>query len=133
MAESPRIAFAQLVIGYELPPNRFTLDGATVLTYLRAVEDESSLYQDSLVPPMAVAARAMAALGEGMSLPAGAIHVSQEFEFLGTVKVGENLTSYAKVSRKVDRGKIHMLTIDLDVCKAERQSVVTGKTGFILP
>jgi len=110
------------------------------MTYAReakdriAVEDTSCLYQDTkLVPPMAIAAYAMAALSQDISLPPGVIHVSQELEFISTVSVNDSLTSYAKVGRKQSRGKLHLLAISLDVLNQNQEAVLTGKTTFILP
>jgi acyl dehydratase len=101
---------------------------------VRAVEDITRIYEDSnSVPPMAVAALAMAAMGKQMELPPGSIHVSQEFEFTNVVKLGETLTSYATVKRNLARGKLHMLTIGINVVNREKNTVVSGETGFILP
>jgi acyl dehydratase len=122
------------VTGYEFPPSTYKLDSSTVATYLKAVEETSSLYQDTeVVPPTAIAAYAMAALSENISLPPGAIHVSQEFEFLDSVTINDTLISCAKVSRKQSRGKFHLLTINLNVFNQNQKAVLTGKTSFILP
>ena len=105
-----------------------------VSTYLKAVEETSSLYQDTgLVPPMAVAAGALTALSDGICLPPGTIHVSQEFEFTDTVSINDTLVSYARVSRKQSRRKLHFLTIDLSVFNQRQKAVLKGKTSFILP
>lgn len=134
MAAQQKIEYDQLEIGYELPVSSYTLDAPGVSAYLEAVEDSSDLYREaSLVPPTAVAARAMTALSEGISLPAGAIHVSQELEFKDTVSVNDALTSHARVKRKQGRGKFHMLTIGIDVFKQGQEAVLTGETSFILP
>lgn len=129
-----KLEYSELTAGYEFPPVTFALDADVTADYLDAVTDDSSLYRDGcLVPPMVVAARAMAALANGFSLPPGAIHVSQELEFKQTVAVGENLTSRSRVERKQDRGKFHMLTIGLTVVNGRQETVVTSKTSFILP
>jgi acyl dehydratase len=82
---------------------------------------------------MAIAAQAMAALSKNINLPPGAIHISQEFEFLDTVTISDTLISYARVSRKQSRGKFHLLTVDLDVFDQRQKAVLSGKTSFILP
>jgi len=126
--------YNQLETGYEFPPSTYTLGASVLSTYLKAVEDTSYPYQDTnLVPPMAIAAYAMTALSQGIDLPPGAIHVSQELGFTGTVNIGDSLTSYAKVSRKLSRGKFNLLDVELDVCKQNQKTVLTGKTSFILP
>ena len=134
MPKEQKVGYCQLEAGYEFPPSSYKLDSSIVATYLKAVEETSSLYQDTeLVPPMAVAAYAMAALSEGISLPPGTIHVSQEFEFLDTVSTKDTVTSYAKVSRRQDRGKFHLLTVFLNVFNQNQKKVLAGKTSFILP
>ena len=134
MPKEQKVGYSQLEAGYEFPPSSYKLDSSIVATYLKAVEETSSLYQDSeLVPPMAVAAYAMAALSESISLPPGTIHVSQEFEFMDAVSTKDTVTSYAKVSRRQDRGKFHLLTVYLNVFNQDQQKVLAGKTSFVLP
>jgi len=134
MSKEQKLEYSQLETGYEFPPSSYKLDHTIVATYLKAVEDSSSLYQDAkLVPPMAIAAYAMAALSESISLPSGTIHVSQELEFIDTVSLNDTLTSYARVSRQQSRGKFHLLNINFNVFNQRQKAVLAGKTSFILP
>ena len=134
MPERQKVEFDQLEAGYEFPPSCYKLDALTVSTYLKAVEEASGLYQDTeLVPPMAIAAHAMAALSECISMPPGAIHVSQELAFKGMVNVNDSLTSHARVNRKQSRGKFHLLVVDLNVSDENQKIVLTGQISFILP
>ena len=126
--------YSQLEAGYEFPPGNYTLDASKVTLFLKAVDDASHIYQDNkLVPPMAVAALAMATLSNTISLPPGSIHVSQELSFVKAVSLDANLTSYAKISRAQKRGKLHLISVDLDVRNQAQETVLTGKTSFILP
>ena len=134
MPKEQKVGYSQLEVGYQFPPSSYKLDSSIVATYLKAIEETGSLYQDSeLVPPMAVAAYAMAVLSESISLPPGTIHVSQEFEFIDTVTTKDTVTSYATVNRRQDRGRLHLLTVDLNVFNQDRQKIAAGKTGFVLP
>ena len=134
MPEQKKVEYSQLEAGYEFSPASYKLDPATVAAYCQAVEETSSLYQDTgLVPPMAIAAFAMATLSEGLSLPSGAIHVSQEIEFIHTVSIGDTITCHSRVSRRQNRGKFHLLAIDLNVFNQDGRAVMAGKTSFILP
>lgn len=134
MTKQQKLEYRQIEVGHEFPPTSYKLDSSMVSTYLKAVEETSRLYQDTeLVPPMAIAAYAMAALSEGISLPPGAIHVTQEIEFIDTVRVTDTITCHAKVSRKQNRGRLHLMTIDLDVFNQNQKAVFAGKVGFILP
>lgn len=134
MAKRSKIEYSRMEVGDRFTPISYKLEASMVATYLRAVEESSRLYQDTeLVPPMAVAAYAMAALSEGISLPPGTIHVNQELEFLDAVSVGDTITCQASVSRKQDRGRLHLMNIDIDVFNQNRKKVLAGKVGFILP
>ncbi len=129
-----RVDYSKLDVGYEFPQTTFCLDSSLVADYTSAVGETSPLYQGSkLVPPMAMAAFAMAALSKGLSLPSGAIHVSQEMEFVNTVSTGDIITSHAKVSRKQKRSIFQILTIDFHAFDQDNKMVMSGKTEFILP
>jgi acyl dehydratase len=127
-----KISYEQLTTGFTFPPSQFEIDARTVKDYLQAVGGDFGIY-DGIVPPMAIAALAMAAMGESFELLPGTVHVTQELEFTSSIKIGEILTSYAKVNRKVIRGKFHMLTVGINVVDRNNETVVTGETGFILP
>ena len=134
MPERQKIEYGQLVTGYEFTPSSYKLDSSVVAAYLKAVEDTSSLYQDTgVVPPMVIAAYAMAALSDAICLPPGTIHVSQEFDFLDTASIDNTFTSYATVSKNQSRGKFHLLIVDLNVINQHQKAMLAGKTSFILP
>ena len=128
-----KIAYHELVTGFTFTPSTFQMDAATVNAYLAATGDENPLYAGRVVPAMAVAALAMKAMSEKFILLPGTVHVSQQLEFLKTVYIGDLLTSYAGVNRKVARGKFHMLNIGIKVVNDDQETVMTGETGFILP
>jgi acyl dehydratase len=134
MSEAPKIEYFQLTVGYEFPPQSYTLESEQVGFYLEATRDSSSLYRNTgLVPPMAVTAYAMTSLSQSVTLPSGTIHVSQELDFLCPVKTGDTITCRSKVSRKIDRGGMRLMNIDLTVTNQRAETVLTGKVGFILP
>ena len=130
----PKIEYDKLSAGYEFAPTSFKLEREMLTAYLKATEDETGLYEgNGVVPPMAIAALAMAAISTGLSLPPGTIHVSQELEFIDIANIGETLTSYARINRKVERGKLHILTIGINVLDKKKTVVMTGECSFILP
>lgn len=134
MSEPEKLEYHQLEVGYEFRPAQYKLDKPIVDIFLKAVEETSSLYQTTeLVPPMAVAARAMATLADSISLPPGSIHVSQELEFVDTVNCGETINCKAKVLRKQERGGLRLMVVGLDVFKQNQKRVLSGKTSFVLP
>jgi acyl dehydratase len=129
-----KTGYQDLKEGQEFPPAAFQVDSTTVADYLKAVEENHSLYENTgLVPPMAVAALSLKALISAISMPPGTVHVSQEFEFMANVKTGDTLTGHARVSRVQERGKLHLINVDTSVLNQESKPVLRGKTGFILP
>jgi acyl dehydratase len=134
MTEKEKAGYYQITVGYEFPPQSYTLDSSIVSTYLEAVKESNDLYRiEGLVPPLAVTAYAMAALSAGISLPSGTVHVSQELEFTGLVHAGDTITCYSKVSRRQDRGGLHIMATDITVVNQKQEKVLSGRVGFILP
>ena len=134
MQEQKKTEYQDLQAGQEFPPATFQVDSTTVADYLAAIEEDNAIYQNTgLVPPMAVAALALKSLIGAISMPPGTIHVSQEFEFIDTVSAQDTLTSRASVSRIQERGKLHLINVDINVSNQEQKPVLAGKTGFILP
>jgi acyl dehydratase len=134
MAEQDKTEYYKLYVGFEFPPQSYTLDLPTVTLYLEATRDPEEFYRkEGLVPPMAVTAFAMSALSEAVIMPPGTIHVSQELDFLRLVKVGDTITCYSAVSRKVDRGGLRLMNTDITVLNQNQEKVLTGKVGFVLP
>ena len=84
------------------------------------------------VPPMAVAARALALLMENAAMPAGTIHVNQDLKFLAEARSGEKLTSTARLLRKQERAGMRLMTIGFTVSH-KTEDVLNAKTTFILP
>ena len=134
MPERKKVEYGQIELGYEFSPVNYELGSSMVSAYLKAVEETSSLYRGTeVIPPMAIAAYAMKALSEGIAIPPGAVHVSQELEFMGTVTVGDTISCHATVSRKQDRGRMRLLAVDLNVFNQDQKQVLAGRTSFVLP
>ncbi len=126
--------YYQLSVGFEFPPQSYCLDSSAIALYLDAVKENNSLFRnEGLVPPMAVTALAMSALSQSITMPSGTIHVSQELDFLKAVKVGDSITCHSKVSRKVERGGLRLMNVDISVANQNQETVLTGRIGFVLP
>ena len=129
-----QIDISDMKEGYEFAPARIVLDRSEVAKYIKATGETSDLYRGTgIVPPMAVAANAMASLGTSISLPPGSVHVGQVLEFLDTASIGDTLVSISKVTRNQKRGKLHMLTVDMHVHKQDNKPLLFSQTSFILP
>ncbi len=134
MTEPAKTEYYQLTGGFEFPPQSYSLDSSAVSLYLDAVKETNSLFvNEGLVPPMAVTAFAMSSLSQSVTMPSGTIHVSQELDFLKLVKVGDTITCHSKVSRKVDRGGLRLMNVDISVSNQNQEIVLTGRVGFVLP
>jgi len=134
MAERDQIDYRQMEAGFEFPPARYRVDSSAVGAYLATVEEDSSLYADSeLVPPMAIAAQALAAMSKAVTFPAGSVHVSQVVEFTGTVSTEDTITSRARVGRAQKRGRFHLLSMEIIASKDNGEVAFRGRTDFILP
>jgi acyl dehydratase len=134
MTGPAKAEYYQLTVGFEFPPQNYILDAAAVALYLDAVKETSSLFrEEGLVPPMAVTAFAMSSLSQSVTMPDGTIHVSQELDFLKPVRVGDTITCRSKVSRKVDRGGLRLMNVDISVTNQNQETVLTGRVGFVLP
>jgi len=123
------ISFEDLTLGYEFPPTSYELSPSLISKYLKAVDSVG----DDFVPPLAIAARAMTAMTEVLSLPPGAIHASQDFEFYKLVPIGAIVSCQAKVVRKLARGSMRMLVLELNVFDRSKEKVQSGKATIILP
>jgi hypothetical protein len=127
-------SYDQLEAGYEFPPGNYAIDSSRAALFLQATGDTNGIYRNGgTIPPMAVAALALASLSNTIGLPPGSVHVSQELSFIKSVGPGENLTSLAKISRAQKRGGLHIIAVDIEVRNEAGQTVLTAKTSFILP
>jgi hypothetical protein len=134
MAQQEKSDFSQLTVGYEFSPQSYQLDDSIVANYLEAVRESNDIYhRQGLVPPMAVGAFAMSSLSSAIAFPAGTVHVSQEFNFTGLVKVGDTITCRSKISRNQERGGLHIMATDITVTNQNQEQVLTGRVGFIMP
>ncbi len=123
------VDYDSLTPGQVFPRVEYTLDAPTVELYVAAVGASHPGY----VPPLAVAARAIASLGGLISLPPGTIHASQEFEFSRLVPVGARVACQAAVVRKLARGPMRMLTLETVIEDEDGQTVQKGRSTIVLP
>jgi hypothetical protein len=134
MTQQSKADFYTVAVGFEFPSKTYVLDSALIMAYLKAVKESHVLYSaQNLVPPLAIAAYAMTALAESSTFPAGTVHVTQDLEFLKEVRVGETITCRSKVTRRLDRAGMRIMTTEIQVFDREEQKVLEGRVGFVLP
>jgi hypothetical protein len=120
--------YQEIAAGYRYPVSIFKLEAGAVSDYLRATGDNQPFFTNLLqVPPLLVAARALAELARGMHSPAGTVHTTQDLEFRGIVRTSENLTLQAGVENRMDRGELHMLTTGFSVLNNRGETVLAGR------
>ncbi len=124
--------------GHEFPATALQITSEDALAYLGAVQDANSVYQDhGLVPPLAVAARALGALLQMMELPPGALHTGQQFESAAGVPFGASLTMNARIAQRSERAGLIISVIEFEVAIAPalagKTPVLTGKTTVMTP
>lgn len=134
MSDSKSIDYASVVTGYVIASTGYTFLKSDVDAYLGATGDDAALYRDSgIIPPMAVAALAMGAISDNIAFPEGAVHVSQQMQFGGAVKVGDSVNCTSKVLGRRRRGQFNMLTLGIDISNEDGKPVYSGRTSVLLP
>jgi len=125
------VSYEELIPGYEFPPASYEMSASLVSKYLKAVDSQG----DGVVPPLAITACAITAMAGALSLPPGAIaiHASQELEFFKLVPIGATIECHTRVARKITRGKMSMLILELDVFDQSKEKVQSGKATIALP
>ena len=124
--------FEQLVEGYELSPASYELSESAIARYLEAVAGQGGYPSSDFVPPMFVAARSLGVLSGLTRLLAGAIHTSQELEFLKLVPVGTTISCHGRVAQKLQRGGLRLLIIELSTFNQDKEQILAGKTTLVL-
>ena len=110
---------------------RWTLTPEWVSAYLKATCQEDDAGET--VPPLALAARALAGLLETLELPGGAVHGGQEVECQRAAYVGEEIHITAEVGRPSQRGDFRFIIAGFTVRGAAEDTILTGKCTVILP
>jgi len=129
--QDKNVSYEELIPGYEFPPVNYEMSASLVSKYLKAVDGQG----DGVVPPLAITACAIAAMAESLSLPPGAIaiHASQELEFFKLLPIGATIECHTRVARKITRGKMSMLILELDIFDQSKEKVQSGKATIALP
>lgn len=112
---------------------RWTLSHEFVRDYLSAVGDDLPAYdRHGLVPPMALAARALGVLLERLSLPPGAIHSLQEIAVTRPVPFGGEIAGTADVSQHKRRGGLEFITATMSLHDSEGREALRSKSMVLV-
>jgi acyl dehydratase len=129
--------YSHLQPGDVISDQTFLLDGGSVARYIEAVDDRSGACLQNngrgLAPPMAVAALGLRGVLQALAIPPGTLHVGQELEFHGAVRVGETLRCMATLLQSSVRGQRRFMVVQLTVEDREGQVVMGGRSTLMLP
>ena len=101
--------------------------------YLSAVGDGLPVYdRHGLVPPVALAARALGSLLEQLDLPPGAIHSLQEVSALAPVAVGQVVTAKASVGEPKRRGGLEFITAAVCLNDKAGNDILSSKSTVLV-
>ncbi len=128
-----RTDFSTLDIGFQFPVSTYSIGEDWRSAYIQAVRDDSELYnQTNLVPHISVLALAMAEMSKNISLPEGAILVSQTLEFYRPVHLNDSITTAATVTEKLQSRRLDLLAIGLRLFNQNNEEIAFAETRFIL-
>ena len=120
--------------GERLDLGSLMVDRGLVDAYLQAVGDENPIYSRlDAAPPLALAAHVLSTLIERLSLPPGTIHASQETECHGLVRVGQEVSCQAQLSRPARRGDWSIMAVQFQVIDPAGETLLDGKTTVMIP
>lgn len=131
------VDYSLLQPGREVSRKSVNLDLEAISAYLKAVGDESLLLSsngdETLAPPMAVAALSLRGVLEELSLPGGAVHGGQELSFGHAVPIGETLQCSGTISQNSVRRAWRFLIVEVEANDHLGRKVMSGKTTIMLP
>jgi acyl dehydratase len=120
--------------GEDIYLGKWVVDRTYLEEYLSASEDNLPLYEEiGAAPPMALGARAVGSLVRELSLPPGTLHASQELDCHRMVRLGEEVSCTARLSRPVKRRGWLFVTASFTIYGADGELVLTGRSAVSLP
>ena len=129
--------YGALAAGQEVSRHSYCLDTELVSNYVQSIQDENALLRNAegneLVPAMALAALSMRGVVEDLRIPGGTLHVGQEFEFSGAVKVGDSVNCVATLAQNSIRGDWRFLVVECLVADEVESEVMKGKSTIMIP
>lgn len=119
--------------GHNFDPIQFDIDAERVRAYLNATGDALPLYESAnAAPPLAVAAFALGALLEVVTLPDGTLHGSESFQAHAPVPLGATVECRARVAQRSSRGGLIMCVLESDVLH-NGENLLTTRAMVICP
>jgi hypothetical protein len=111
----------------------FSVDAEKSRAYRAATGDTLPVYDDeSLVPPLAVAALALGALLEAVGLPDGTLHANESMRVDEAVPAGATLVCNARLAQRSSRGGWVVTALESEITH-EGRTVLTTRATVMCP
>lgn len=122
-----------LQAGHEFELVSFSLDAQRVRDYLEATGDEIDFYeQHGVTPPLAVAAFALGALLEAVTLPEGTLHISENLSFSAPVPLGGAVECRARLAQRSMRAGMVVSVLETEITY-EGKPALTARATVMSP
>lgn len=120
--------------GDELRPFTIRVTAEDARSYLGATgEDEATLpLWEQTAPPLAVGALLLAGLMDEVPLPAGAVHIGQDFEFVHPVPLGADVEVRMAIAQQSVRGGQNVVVFGSELA-CDGRVVMRGRTMVTAP
>ncbi len=118
-----------LAAGHVFPAIRFSVDASRARAYLAATGDSLDIYErEGVAPPLAVAALALGALLEEVSLPDGTLHASESLTSSAAVPLGAELECHATLTQRSVRAGYVVSVLDSKILLNGTTAISTRAT-----
>ncbi len=125
------VSLTDLEAGHSFPVRNFRISAEQARAYVAATADgqaETYAACGNAVPPLAVAALALGALLQEVTLPAGSLHASESLEFLAAVPVGSTLECRARLAQRSLRAGWVVSVLETELFLSTRLAVSARAT-----
>ena len=123
--------FHSLHRGDALPPFEVCITVEDIRAYLAATGEPADAWSRS-VPPLALGALLLAGLMDEIPLPAGAVHIGQDFEFVSPLATGTPVTAQLSIAQQSVRQGSNIVVFGSEVRDGDRV-VLRGRTTVMAP
>ena len=124
------------MVGQTVSARRFRLDAEALAAYVEAVDDRSMRWgegTEQFVPPMVIVAMALQGAIASMGIPGGTVHIGQEFEIAGPVRLGQTVGCETVVVQNSVRGEIRFVAVSFNVTDDQGMLIMSAKSTLMLP
>jgi hypothetical protein len=123
------LLLTDLQAGHSFETINFAIDRERTQAYLAATGDKLTVYNENeAIPPLAIAAFALGALLEKVSLPPGTLHANESLRAHEAVHFGKQLQCEARLAQRSARGGWIVSVLESEIMVEGRVAVSTRAT-----